>query len=234
MLYKIHKWVAQKWGTQVCDPDWKFCIDLLFDLRKPPLQNQLWRRLNNQSLKVCERESVNLKLWQAQLRKKLKQKGINLLECLDVTSWTASNQECVLHQRLTLITPLSTHQIPSGLINYLMKDRDTRRISRTAYSTVHTSSTPYDSYGMSISDEGLKCLNTLEIWFLASMVVTMIVSLIALFRAWNHRHDFKKVILSRYKWFGIDHSGSSNTKHAHIPRQSPEFAQPCECFNELG
>ena len=66
------------------------------------------------------------------------------------------------------------------------------------------------------------------------MILTMIVSLIALFRAWNHRHDFKKVILSRYKWFGIDHSGSSNTKNANLPTQSPEFALPCKCFNELG
>ena len=115
-----------------------------------------------------------------------------------------------------------------------MKDRDARRIFRMAYGTVRTHSSPYDSYGMSILNKGLKCLNTLEIWFLASMIVTMIVSLIALFRAWNHRHDFKKVILSRYKWFGIDHSGSSNTKHAHIPKQSPEFAEPCACFNELG
>ena len=95
--------------------------------------------------------------------------------------------------------------------------------------------TPCDSYGMSISYEGLKCLNTLEIWFLASMILTMIVSLIALFRAWNHRHDFKKVILSRYKWFGIDHSGiSSKTKNTQIPIQSDEFADPCQCFNKIG
>ena len=85
-----------------------------------------------------------------------------------------------------------------------------------------------------LSDEGLKCLNTLEIWFLSSMVLTMVVSLIALVRAWNHRHDFKKVILSRYKWFGIDHGGSSTTKNAHIPTQSPEFAEPCSCFENLG
>ena len=85
-----------------------------------------------------------------------------------------------------------------------------------------------------LSDEGLKCLNTLEIWFLSSMVLTMVVSLIALVRAWNHRHDFKKVILSRYKWFGIDHGGSSTTKNAHIPTQSPEFAEPCRCFEKLG
>ena len=66
------------------------------------------------------------------------------------------------------------------------------------------------------------------------MVLTMVVSLIALVRAWNHRHDFKKVILSRYKWFGIDHGGSSTTKNAHIPTQSPEFAEPCRCFEKLG
>ena len=85
-----------------------------------------------------------------------------------------------------------------------------------------------------LSDEGLKCLNTLEIWFLSSMVLTMVVSLIALVRAWTHRHDFKKIILSRYKWFGIDHGGSSNTKNAHIPTRSPEFAEPCTCFDSLG
>ena len=85
-----------------------------------------------------------------------------------------------------------------------------------------------------LSDEGLKCLNTLEIWFLSSMVITMIVSLIALVRAWNHRHDFKKVILSRYKWFGIDHGGKSTTRNAHIPTESPEFAEPCTCFDKLG
>ena len=85
-----------------------------------------------------------------------------------------------------------------------------------------------------LSDEGLKCLNTLEIWFLSSMVLTMVVSLIALVRAWNHRHDFKKVILSRYKWFGIDHGGSSYKNNAHIPTRSPEFAQPCTCFDSLG
>ena len=108
-----------------------------------------------------------------------------------------------------------------------MKDRDAHRSLRTPC-------TQYESYGMGIFEKGLDCLNSLEIWFLASMIVTMIVSLIALFRAWNHRHDFKKVILSRYKWFGIDHSGSSNTKNAHLPTRSPEFAEPCKCFNELG
>ena len=115
-----------------------------------------------------------------------------------------------------------------------LSDEGQRCSSNLPYGIARTSNTPYDSFSMSIFDEGLKCLNTLEIWFLASMIVTVIVSLIALFRAWNHRHDFKKIILSRYKWFGIDHSGSSNTKHANIPRQSPEFAEPCECFNELG
>ena len=222
---------------KICD--WKILIDLLFDLRKTRLQNQLWRRLNNQSLIVCQRELplqlVHSKSWQAQLRKKLKRKGINLLDCSDVTSWMVSNQECALHQRLTLITPLSTHQIPSGSVRYLMKDRDARRIFRTVSPVLLILRMTHSVWiSMNIFNEGLKCLNTLEIWFLASMIVTMIVSLIALFRAWNHRHDFKKIILSRYKWFGIDHSGSSNTKHAHIPKQSPEFAEPCECFNELG
>ena len=108
-----------------------------------------------------------------------------------------------------------------------MKDRDAHR-------SLCTPDLQYDLYGMSIFNKGLKCLNSLEIWFLASMILTMIVSLIALFRAWNYRHDFKKVILSRYKWFGINHSGSSNTKNAHLPTQSPEFAEPCKCFNELG
>ena len=93
--------------------------------------------------------------------------------------------------------------------------------------------TPDPIRSATLSDEGLSCLNTLEIWFLASMIVTMIVSLFALFRAWSHRHDFKKVVLERYKWFGIDHGGSASTKNAHIPSQSPEFAEPCECFNNL-
>ena len=85
-----------------------------------------------------------------------------------------------------------------------------------------------------LSDEGIGCLNTLEICFLSSMVVTIIVSLMALFRAWSHRHDFKKVVLARYKWFGIDHGGPTNIKNAHIPSQSPEFAEQCHCFNQLG
>ena len=48
-----------------------------------------------------------------------------------------------------------------------------------------------------LSDEGLQCMNTLEIWFIISMGVTLGVSFLALLRAWNHRHDFKKVILPR-------------------------------------
>ena len=43
--------------------------------------------------------------------------------------------------------------------------------------------------------------------------------------------------LIRYKWFGINHGGISDyamMKNAHIPNHSLEFAQPCECFNNLG
>ena len=75
-------------------------------------------------------------------------------------------------------------------------------------------------------------MNTLEICFLVSMVLTTIASLIGLIRAWNHRHDFKKIVLPKYKWFGIDHGGSSQTKNANT--QSSEFAEPCKCFNDLG
>ena len=47
-----------KLGTQVCDPDSIFFIDVFdVDFRKTRLQDQLWRRLNNQSLKVRKRET---------------------------------------------------------------------------------------------------------------------------------------------------------------------------------
>ena len=84
------------------------------------------------------------------------------------------------------------------------------------------------------SDEGIDCLNILERWFLAFMYLTLGISVLALFRAWNHRHDFKKVISPRYKWFGIDHGGHPKIRSAYIPRHSPEFSQPCHCFDHLG
>ena len=82
------------------------------------------------------------------------------------------------------------------------------------------------------SDEGIDCLNRLEIWFLVSMTLTLFVALVALVRAWAHRYDFKKVILPRYKWFGIDHGGPPGIKHSHIPNNV--FAKPCHCFDYLG
>ena len=82
------------------------------------------------------------------------------------------------------------------------------------------------------SDEGIDCLNRLEICFLVSMTLTLLMALLALVRAWAHRYDFKKVILPRYKWFGIDHGGPPGIKHSHIPNNV--FAKPCHCFDYLG
>lgn len=83
-----------------------------------------------------------------------------------------------------------------------------------------------------VSDEGIDCLNRLEIWFLISMALTLFVSLLALIRAWAHRYDFKKVISPRYKWFGINHGGPPRIKHSHVPLKI--FAKPCHCFDYLG
>ena len=82
------------------------------------------------------------------------------------------------------------------------------------------------------SDEGIDCLNRLEICFLVSMTLTLLMALLALVRAWAHRYDFKKVILPRYKWFGIDHGGPPGIKHSQIPNDV--FAKPCHCFDYLG
>ena len=83
-----------------------------------------------------------------------------------------------------------------------------------------------------VSDEGIDCLNKLEIWFLVSMALTLLVAILALIRAWAHRYDFKKVISPRYKWFGINHGGSPGIKDSHVP--SNIFANPCHCFDYLG
>ena len=83
-----------------------------------------------------------------------------------------------------------------------------------------------------VSDEGIDCLNRLEIWFLVSMALTLFVSFLALIRAWAHRYDFKKVISPRYKWFGINHGGPPRIKHSHVPLNI--FASPCHCFDYLG
>ena len=82
------------------------------------------------------------------------------------------------------------------------------------------------------SDEGIDCLNKLEIWFLVSMALTLFVALLALIRAWAHRYDFKKVISLRYKWFGINHGGPLGIKQSHVPNNI--FANPCHCFDYLG
>ena len=83
-----------------------------------------------------------------------------------------------------------------------------------------------------VSDEGIDCLNRLEIWFLVSMALTLFFSFLALIRAWAHRYDFKKVISPRYKWFGINHGGPPRIKHSHVPLNI--FASPCHCFDYLG
>ena len=83
-----------------------------------------------------------------------------------------------------------------------------------------------------VSDEGIDCLNRLEILFLVSMALTLFVSFLALIRAWAHRYDFKKVISPRYKWFGINHGGPPRIKHSHVPLNI--FASPCHCFDYLG
>ena len=83
-----------------------------------------------------------------------------------------------------------------------------------------------------VSDEGIACLNKMEIWFLVSMALTLFVALLALIRAWAHRYDFKKVISLRYKWFGINHGGPLGIKQSHVPNNI--FSNPCHCFDYLG
>ena len=83
-----------------------------------------------------------------------------------------------------------------------------------------------------LSDEGIDCLNKLELWFIISMALTLFVASLALIRAYAHRYDFKKIILPRYKWFGINHGGPPTIKHTHIPNHI--FAKPCRCFDYLG
>ena len=77
-------------------------------------------------------------------------------------------------------------------------------------------------------------MNTLEICFLSSMIITVTVSLIGLLKVWNYRQDFIKLISSRYQWFGINHVGSDTSENEDIPTESPEFAEPCKCFDDLG
>ena len=83
-----------------------------------------------------------------------------------------------------------------------------------------------------LSDEGIDCLNKLEIWFLVSMAFTLFVASLALIRAYAHRNDFKKVILPRFRWFGIDHGGPLRLKHGQVPNNI--YAKPCRCFDYLG
>jgi len=105
-------------------------------------------------------------------------------------------------------------------------------ITQTEKETFSVKYTPNPIRFDHASDEGIDCLNRLEIWFLVSMTLTLFVALLALVRAWAHRYDFKKVILPRYKWFGIDHGGPPGIKHSHIPNNV--FAKPCHCFDYLG
>ena len=83
-----------------------------------------------------------------------------------------------------------------------------------------------------LSDEGIDCVNEMEIWFIISMILTIFVASIALIRAYAHRYDFKKIILPRYKWFGINHCGTLESKRSPIPNNI--FAKSCRCFDYLG